>query len=82
MRRMALFGEVFTADEALALCLVDRMVPTGEGIAAADEAAARLRSRASELNKMLINAAEGEELAQGLAAFARSAPGFRLTFYR
>lgn len=73
VRRMALFGEVFTAEEALALGIVDRVVPTGEAPAAADEAAARLLARgprATELTKMLINAAEGEERERVLEALA------------
>lgn len=73
VRRMALFGEVFSAEEALALGLVDRVVPTGEAPAAADEVAARLLARgprATELTKMLINAAEGEERERVLEALA------------
>lgn len=73
VRRMALFGEVFTAEEALALGIVDRVVPTGEASAAADEAAARLLARgprATELTKMLINAAEGEERERVFEALA------------
>jgi enoyl-CoA hydratase len=64
VRRMALFGEIYTAQEALALGLVDQVVATGEGAAAAETAAARVQKRApraTELTKMLINAAEGEE---------------------
>ena len=73
VRRMALFGEVFTADQALALGLVDQVVPTGEGVAAAELAAQRVLSkgaRASELTKMLINAAEGEERERVLESLA------------
>ncbi len=73
VRRMALFGEVFSAEEALALGLVDRVVATGEAPAAADEAAARLLARgprATELTKMLINAAEGEERERVIEALA------------
>jgi enoyl-CoA hydratase len=64
VRRMALFGEIYTAQEALALGLVDQVVATGEGAAAAEAAAARVLKRApraTELTKMLVNAAEGEE---------------------
>lgn len=73
VRRMALFGEVFTADQALALGLVDQVVPTGQGVAAAELAAERVLSkgaRASELTKMLINAAEGEERERVLESLA------------
>ncbi|MBL9074509.1 enoyl-CoA hydratase/isomerase family protein [Tabrizicola sp.] len=73
VRRMALFGEVFGADEALRLGLVDQVVVTGAGMDAAMELAARLRarsSRATELVKMLVNAAEGEEQGRVLEALA------------
>ena len=73
VRRMAVFGEVLTAEEALAQGLVDRVVPTGEGAAAA-EALARMvlgrGPRATELAKMMINAAEGEERERIVEALA------------
>jgi enoyl-CoA hydratase/carnithine racemase len=75
VRRMALMGEVFGAEEAFRLGIVDEVVPTGEGLAAADRVAERLRSRsprASELTKMLVNAAEGEERERVLEALAGS----------
>lgn len=81
IRRMALFGEVYTAEEALALGLVDRVVATGEGQVAAEAAAARVLQRsprATELTKMLINAAEGEEnerVVDTLAGAAAAASG-------
>lgn len=64
VRRMSLFGEVYTAEEALRLSLVDRVVAEGQGLAAAEELAAVVVDRsptAIELTKMLINAAESEE---------------------
>lgn len=64
VRRMALFGEVFNADEALHLGIVDKVVQSGAGLDAAYDVAQQLLKRgqqASELTKMLINAAEGEE---------------------
>lgn len=64
VRRMAVFGEVLTAEEALAAGLVDQVVETGQADAAAEAAALRVIGRApsaTELTKMLINAAEGEE---------------------
>ena len=64
VRRMAVFGEVFSADEALALGLVDQVVESGAAMAAAENAAQMVLqrgSRATELTKMMINAAEGEE---------------------
>ena len=78
VRRMALFGEVFDAELALNLGLVDQVVPTGAGLHAAEIVAQKLLSRgarATELAKMLINAASGEDrervlesLAGGIAA--------------
>ncbi|HEV7249531.1 MAG TPA: enoyl-CoA hydratase/isomerase family protein [Shinella sp.] len=76
VRRMALFGEVFPAQEALALGLVDQVVQTGEGPAAAEAAAQRVLKRApraTEVTKMLINAAEGEENARVVEALAGAA---------
>ena len=64
VRRMALFGEVFTAREALDLGLVDEVVAAGEGLARARVVADQVIARgpyATEITKMLINAAEGEE---------------------
>lgn len=73
VRRMALFGHVYVAEEALALGLVDQVVATGEGRATAEIAAAgvmKRSARATELTKMLINAAEGEESERVVEALA------------
>lgn len=73
VRRMTLFGEVFTADQALTLGLVDRVVPKGEGSAAAEGIAKAVLARgprATELAKMMINAAEGEERERVIEALA------------
>lgn len=73
VRRMAIFGDVFTAQEALPLGLIDSVVERGKGLDAAHELAARLRARsprASELAKMMINAAEGEDRERVIEAFA------------
>jgi enoyl-CoA hydratase/carnithine racemase len=73
VRRMALMGEVFTADQALALGLIDQVVEKGQGQAAALQVADRLRARsprATELTKMMINAAEGEERERVIEALA------------
>ena len=73
VRRMALFGEVFSADQAMSLGIVDQVVATGAGMAAAETVAARLMERgprASEITKMLINAAEGEERERVVEALA------------
>ena len=64
VKRMAVFGEVFTAQEALAAGIVDKVVVTGAAMAAARDLANQLLQRsprATELTKMMINAAEGEE---------------------
>lgn len=70
---MALFGEEFSAQDALSAGLVDQIVATGQGGEAATELAQRMRHRgsvATELTKMLINAAEGEERPRVLEALA------------
>lgn len=73
VRRMVLFGEEYNATAALDAGLVDQVVPTGTGLAAAKAIARRLMERggrATELAKMLINAAEGEERERVLEAIA------------
>jgi enoyl-CoA hydratase len=73
VRRMALLGEVFTAEQGLALGLVDAVVPRGQSLAAAGEMAEKLIARgplATQATKMLINAAEGEEAERPLEALA------------
>lgn len=75
VRRMAMFGEVYTAEQALPLGLVDCVVEKGAGIKAAHELVERLRGRsprATELAKMMINAAEGEDRERVIEAFAGS----------
>lgn len=75
VRRMAVFAEIFSADEALSLGLVDQVVDTGAAMAAAEEAADRVLKRApraTELTKMLINIAEGEERERAVEALAGS----------
>ena len=73
VRRMAVMGEVFDADQALAVGLVDQVVPTGQGMATALQVAARIATRsprATEISKILINAAEGEDRERGIEALA------------
>lgn len=73
VRRMALMGEVFSAEDALHLGIVDQVVATGAGHSAAEAVAERLRARsprATELTKMMINAAEGEERERVIEALA------------
>ncbi|WP_170327603.1 enoyl-CoA hydratase/isomerase family protein [Ruegeria arenilitoris] len=73
VRRMAIFGEEFSASDAQLVGLVDQVVEKGQGIDAAAELADRMRHRgpiATELVKMLINAAEGEERERVFEALA------------
>lgn len=73
IRRMALFGEMLEAQAALEAGIVDIVVPTGEGMAEAKRLAASVCARApvaTEMTKMLINAAEGEERERVLEALA------------
>ena len=69
VRRMAILGEVFTAEQGLAHGLVDAVVPKGAGLSKAAEWAAKIAGRgpaATEITKALINAAEGEEVERPL----------------
>ncbi len=73
VRRMAIFGEEFSAEAALAAGIVDQVVEKGRGMATADDLVERMRHRgpvAIELAKMLINAAEGEERERVFEALA------------
>lgn len=73
VRRMALLGEVFSAEDGLRLGLVDAIAPKGQGLAAAQAMAHRIMKRgplATQASKMLINAAEGEEVHRPLEALA------------
>jgi enoyl-CoA hydratase/carnithine racemase len=73
VRRMALFGETFDAGEALRLGLVDAVAETGQGLQLARRLTETVCVRAplaTELAKMLINAAEGEETERVLDAVA------------
>ena len=73
VRRMALLGDVFTAEEGLQLGLIDAVVPRGTSHVAAQGMAARLTTRgpvATQATKMLINAADGEETERALESLA------------
>jgi enoyl-CoA hydratase len=64
VRRMALGGAMFTAEEGLALGLVDEVTAKGGGTARAREIAAGVASRgplAVQMIKAMINFAEGED---------------------
>lgn len=73
VRRMAVFGEVFTAQEALTHGLVDQVVAKDQAMQATEKLAAQILKRgprATELTKMMINAAEGEERERIIEALA------------
>ncbi|WEZ86162.1 enoyl-CoA hydratase/isomerase family protein (plasmid) [Rhizobium sp. 32-5/1] len=73
VRRMAVFGEVFSAAQAQAFGIVDHVVPKGEGMQRALAIAKLTTERApvaTEFAKMLVNAAEGEERERVLEALA------------
>lgn len=73
VRRMAVLGEVFTASEAQSLGILDQVVPKGQALIAANELAQNVLSRsgrATELAKMMVNAAEGEERERVIEAMA------------
>ncbi len=75
VRRMALLGDIFTAEQGLQLGLVDQVVASGTALDAARAMAERLASRgpqATQITKQLINAAEGEEIERVLEALAGS----------
>lgn len=64
VRRMALAGEIFTAQEALSLGLVDRVTATGQALAAAKDMATEIAARgpaALEIVKLMIASANGED---------------------
>lgn len=64
VRRMALAGRMFTAEEALELGIVDEVAPAGDGLARAHAIAADIVRRgpiAVQIVKAMINAAEGED---------------------
>ncbi len=73
VRRMALWGEVFTAEEGLRLGLVDALAPKGQGLPNARAMAEKIMKRgplATQATKMLINSAEFEEVSRPLEALA------------
>jgi enoyl-CoA hydratase/carnithine racemase len=73
VRRMALFGEILTADEAFRQGIADYVTASGEGMEKAMDLARKVVARApvaTELCKMLINAAENEERERPIEAMA------------
>jgi len=81
VRRMALAGQMFEGDAALAACLVDEIVDPGQSLARAASLAADIARRgpvAVQIVKAMINFAEGEDpdapiegLAGGLTAMTQ-----------
>ena len=64
VRRMALAGAMFSAEEALALGLVDEVTGRGAGVARAEAIAGEIARRgpiAVQMVKAMINVAEGED---------------------
>lgn len=64
VRRMALGGEIFTAEEARLLGVVDAVTSSGNGVDAAKEYAKRVAARgpvALEIVKLMIATANGED---------------------
>jgi enoyl-CoA hydratase len=79
VKRMALAGRMFTAEEALAGGLVDEVAPAGEVLARARAIAAEITARgpvAVQIVKQLINAAEGEECSSAMESLAGALVGF------
>jgi enoyl-CoA hydratase len=73
VRRLALTGEIATAETALAMGLVDEVVETGSATERARVLAGRVRTRgpvANMIAKQLINAAEGEDAAATMEILA------------
>lgn len=73
VRRMALGGEVLSAEQAVTLGIVDRVVDTGQALAEATAWAGRIAERAplaTETAKLMIAVAEGEEAAASVEALA------------
>jgi enoyl-CoA hydratase len=73
VRRMSVFGEIFTAEQGLTLGIVDRVVPKGQSLSTANEVSQSLMQRgalATQAAKMLINAAEGEDSERAMESLA------------
>jgi enoyl-CoA hydratase/carnithine racemase len=71
VRRMVLGGEMFSAEEAQANGLVDKVVETGSALAEAKAYAARVATRgpaALEISKLMIAVANGEDNGSGVEA--------------
>ena len=79
VKRMALAGHFFTAEEALAGGLVDEVAPAGEALSRAKSLATEIAGRgpvAVQIVKQLVNAAEGEEFSSAMESLAGAFVGF------
>jgi enoyl-CoA hydratase len=79
VKRMALAGHFFTAEEALAGGLVDEVAPAGEALSRARSLATEIAGRgpvAVQIVKQLINAAEGEERESAMESLAGAFVGY------
>jgi enoyl-CoA hydratase/carnithine racemase len=73
VRRMALGGQTFEAQEAMRLGLVDEVVAAGQGLSRATAIAREIAARgpvAVQIVKSMINAAEGEDSDAPIEALA------------
>jgi len=73
VRRMAIGGEVLSAEQGLLAGLVDQVAPTGGGMAAARALAGRILARgpaALQIVKQMIAIAEGEERDSAIESLA------------
>ncbi|MDQ0394738.1 enoyl-CoA hydratase/isomerase family protein [Labrys monachus] len=75
VRRLALVGEIVTAERALQLGLIDELAETGGALELARALCAKIAARgpvATILAKQMINAAEGEDAAAAMEILAGS----------
>ena len=73
VRRMVIFGEIYTAEQALSYGIIDKLVESGNGMKTATEISNLICSRAplaTEIAKMQINIAENEEQERPIDAIA------------
>jgi enoyl-CoA hydratase len=71
IRRMALFGDIYNAEQGLRHGLIDQLVQKGSSLAAAHSLAETIITRsafATSATKMMINAADGEDQERALEA--------------
>ncbi len=76
VKRMVLFGEIFTAEKALSVGILDQVVESGSGMKTALELTNKICTRAplaTEISKMQINIAENEEMERPIDVIASMA---------